>query len=286
MQGRYELKLVVDGATKQRFLDAVRDNLHADPHGDNAVYRVSSLYFDSPDFRAYWEKLDGESLRRKYRLRYYSVDEQSGSVNNAFMEIKHRVHNTVYKQRVALTDQGAAAILADDQELALLDRHALPQQEFGLIEQIQRHAMGQPLRAATVITYLREAWMGNVDHRLRVTFDARCQAYQPAAFGQVSNNLGQPILPEQQCIMEIKFDHSIPCWIRDVLVAQQLHLQRFSKYAAGVTQPACSELHQLLNRHRQVRQRPTQPVTTAVAQQAALPVDVAAASLVNPNANT
>ncbi|MGI9516456.1 MAG: VTC domain-containing protein [Pirellulaceae bacterium] len=286
MQGRYELKLVVDGATKQRFVDAIRDNVYADPHGDNAVYRVSSLYFDSPDFRAYWEKLDGESLRRKYRLRYYSVDEQSGSVQNGFMEIKHRVHNTVYKQRVALTDQGAEAILADDLELASLDRHALPKQEPGLVEQIQRHATGQPLRAATVITYLREAWMGNVDHRLRITFDSRCQAYQPAAFGQVGNNLGQPILPEHQCIMEIKFDHSIPCWIRDVLVDQQLHLQRFSKYAAGVIQPACSELQQLLNRHRQVRQGPTTTAATPCAQKPLLPIGENAAPVVNPNAIT
>jgi len=34
-------------------------------------------------------------------------------------------------------------------------------------------------------------------------------------------------------VMEIKFDHAIPRWMRDIAVAQGPRLQRFSKYVAG-----------------------------------------------------
>jgi len=240
MQGRFELKFLVDAETKHRFLEAVRPGLEADPHGIDAVYRVSSLYFDTPDYRAVWEKLDGESIRRKFRLRYYSLDQQSeGNVlaNHAFMEIKHRIDNTVYKQRARLTDPGATAILTDAKQLGRLSAHVADpvdgENQF-VIDEIQRSATLQKLRSATVITYLREAWLGTVDHRLRVTFDSSCQAYGPDAFAEVKNNQGTPCLDPNLIVMEVKFDRAVPCWVRDVLVDQQLQLQRFSKYASGV----------------------------------------------------
>ena len=54
--GRYELKFpLIDMASKERFLEALRPSLKEDPHGDKALYRVSSQYFDTPDYQAYWE---------------------------------------------------------------------------------------------------------------------------------------------------------------------------------------------------------------------------------------
>ena len=37
-----------------------------------------------------------------------------------------------------------------------------------------------------------------------------------------------------QLVMELKFDHAIPRWRRDVVAANRLRLDRFSKYAAGL----------------------------------------------------
>jgi len=250
MQGRFELKYIVDGETKQRFLDAVQENVSADPHGQNAIYRVSSLYFDTPDFRAVWEKLDGESVRRKFRLRYYSIDHgkaDSVQVSNAFMEIKHRINNTVYKQRVPLSDDGATAILSDGKELARLENHVLDENsdEF-LVNEIQRTASLQKLQSATVITYLREAWQGKIESRLRLTFDTLCQAYSPSRFAEVKSNQGAQLLDPNLAVMEVKFDQAIPCWIRDVLMKQQMRLQRFSKYASGILQDEDLRLHSQL----------------------------------------
>ena len=269
MQGRFELKFVVDAETKNRFLDSVRENLVADPHGNNAVYRVSSLYFDTPDYQAVWEKLDGESIRRKFRLRYYSIESDptgaEGQVvgevvaDNAFMEIKHRIRNTVYKQRARLTRPGATSILRDAKQLSRLADHVAESAngDHFLIDEIQRSATMQKLQAATVITYLREAWMGTVDDRLRVTFDSRCQAYGPHAFAEVENNNGKNCLDPNLVIMEVKFDRAIPCWIRDVLVKQQLQLQRFSKYASGILNDEESQFQALLLQNKLPNSQPS-----------------------------
>ena len=238
-EGRYELKFVVDAKQRADFLDACRSGLKADPHGEDAVYRVSSVYFDTSDFAAFWEKMDGEAVRSKYRLRFYSLAENA-TVDAAFMEIKHRIHNTVYKQRLRLTNEGAMEILEDASALSRIDRliawSAKPP-DAAAISQIHA-AASTGLEPKATITYLREAWMGRYDDRLRVTFDSAGQAYLPGEFAQVAENSGESFLDAEKTILEVKFNQSIPRWIRDILDQQNLVLQRFSKYAEGVRIPA------------------------------------------------
>ncbi len=234
---RYELKFPMAVEAIAPFMLAARGSLEADVHGRGTAYRVSSQYFDTPDFSAYREKQDGENVRRKLRLRYYAIDPSGAPrVREVFMEIKRRIGNTVFKERLALTDEGAEAILQDARQLRHIEQHIAPQdlKLRSTIDAIVLAAAREDLRAALVITYLREAWEGSKDARLRVTFDTRCQAYAPGAYLDVASGKGAPILPPNICLMEVKFDSAIPRWVRDVIAMRGLELRRFSKYAAGV----------------------------------------------------
>jgi SPX domain protein involved in polyphosphate accumulation len=234
---RYELKFPIHVSQKRRVIELARQGLVADSHGTDAAYRVSSMYFDTPGLLAYRQKLDGEAVRRKFRLRYYAIDGANGlAVSSAFMEIKHRDGNTGYKDRLALTDAGAEAILHDASELLRLNEHvaATARDKLAAINEVEHTAAMLRLRAALVITYWREAWEGSVDHRLRVTFDTRCEALRPPRFRDVATGTGKLILPASQCIMEVKFNSLIPRWLRDVVAGEHIQLRRFSKYAAGV----------------------------------------------------
>ncbi|MCA8921849.1 MAG: polyphosphate polymerase domain-containing protein [Planctomycetes bacterium] len=238
VKGRYELKFPIDRALVPEIVAAAKHGLVVDEHTTNAVYRVSSLYFDTADLLAYWEKVDGERVRKKFRLRYYSVSEglRDNLVQGAFMEIKHRINNTVFKERLELSDEGASAILADPSELRHLERHLAPggDPDRVTIETVLRAANQPGFHPVTVITYLREAWIGKVDPTLRLTFDSLCEAYLPEAFAQVGEPGGVAILDPTRTIMEVKFDDAIPRWIRDAVGRFGLALDRFSKYAAGV----------------------------------------------------
>ncbi|MEZ6187756.1 MAG: polyphosphate polymerase domain-containing protein [Planctomycetota bacterium] len=238
VQGRYELKFPVDRALVPEIVAATKHGLVVDEHTQNSVYRVSSLYFDSADLVAYWEKVDGERVRKKFRLRYYSVSEglHDNLVQGAFMEIKHRINNTVFKERLRLSDEGASAILADPSELRNLEQHLQPDRPADkvTVETVLRAAARPGFRPVAVITYMREAWIGEVDPRLRLTFDSLCEAYLPGAYAQVGEPGGVPILEPTRAIMEVKFDDAIPRWIRDAVGTFGLALDRFSKYAAAV----------------------------------------------------
>ena len=117
------------------------------------------------------------------------------------------------------------------------------------------------LEAKTLITYVREAWQGVVDERLRLTFDTRGQALPPSAFSLVEGCRGHSFMPADQILMEVKFDQAIPRWIRDVLVLQELTPRRFSKYAAGVEKPARQLMQQLVAHARDDQQHSRPPVT-------------------------
>lgn len=59
---------------------------------------IESIYFDTPSLAAYWEKANGDNLKRKIRVRWYPAAEPasaprppSGATVQAFFEIKDRL---------------------------------------------------------------------------------------------------------------------------------------------------------------------------------------------------
>jgi len=54
---RFELKYLLTLKQAEQFKSALRAYLVPDEHGqDNGRYALTSLYYDSPDLRCYWEK--------------------------------------------------------------------------------------------------------------------------------------------------------------------------------------------------------------------------------------
>ena len=238
MISRYEIKFQVTNEQKERFLEAARVGLKPDPFGVNACYRVTSVYYDSQNLDFYWEKIDGESIRRKLRLRFYGDPKSPDQLDEHifFLELKHRIKNSVGKERVQLTTEGALVILKDANELDHLRNYVVEQDQsqhetISVMESLQATLQFQ---AANTITYKREAWMGEVDPRLRLTFDQVPCVLSPDSYGKVSHIPGSPLIPAGEVIMEIKFNQSVPRWLRDIVAEQGLIPQRFSKYATGI----------------------------------------------------
>ena len=234
---RYELKFVVSGEESKRFLELAGELLVIDPYGPAGGYRVSSQYFDTQDRRCYREKIDGVSDRRKLRLRFYGeVDGDATFAQRAFfLELKHRASETIRKERLPLAPAGARAMLDDAGELLDAATHAAPGAETnGELASMLRFAGARRLVASNVITYHREAWMGAVDPRLRITFDSSLHALSPERFLHVSAGVGEQILTATRLLLEVKFDTWIPGWVKDVLKKLAIRPLRFSKYARGV----------------------------------------------------
>jgi hypothetical protein len=231
---RYELKFKIPVSLKEALLESIRLDLNRDPKaGPEGTYRVSSLYYDSPQMDAYWEKLDGVLYRRKFRLRYYGRPSEMPEA--AFMEIKHRHDKTVSKERIRLAPEGAGKLLGQTWELSRLSEAALRHEaSTASVSRIVRAFHNENLRPAVVVTYIREPWVGIHDTDLRVTFDMRGEAHGPSAYLAAGLEPGHPFMAKNEVILEVKFDRFLPRWLQQRLIAERLRPVRFSKYAEAM----------------------------------------------------
>ncbi len=68
---RYEIKYLVHVAHAERARAAARGGLDLDRYAGDGGYGVWSVYYDTPELRFYWEKIEGLRFRRKLRMRHY-----------------------------------------------------------------------------------------------------------------------------------------------------------------------------------------------------------------------
>ncbi|MBI3924390.1 MAG: polyphosphate polymerase domain-containing protein [Armatimonadetes bacterium] len=228
-RARYEIKFIVDAAVKERILARGREVLTQDRHGRQGVYRVTSQYYDTTDLRAFWEKLDGVDPRSKFRLRFY------GDEGPYFLEIKRRNNQTVSKARLDLEPEAALEMLDSSAPLEELS-HRLWRagREGDVLDELETASQRDLLLPSNVISYQREAWIGVLEERLRLTFDHLSSAQMAGGHRAALEGQGVSLLAPERIIMELKFTRSVPVWLREIVVSEGLLPTRFSKYAQGI----------------------------------------------------
>jgi SPX domain protein involved in polyphosphate accumulation len=224
---RFELKYILSIKQAQLFKTALRAYLVADEHS-NGHYGLSSLYYDSPDYRCYREKVEGVSFRRKLRIRHYETDKPVTGSTPVFVEIKQRVDRVTQKRRVILPYREALR-LCNERRSPDCD----PRDEQTICE-IEAFLWQYNLRPACLVRYERQAFIGTeFDIGLRVTFDTDL-TYQthPLRLDDPSRSL--PLFPTGTVVMEIKVNERIPYWLTDLLAAYNLQMARMSKYCRSI----------------------------------------------------
>ena len=98
---RHELKFFIN---EMRQLDRV---LWRDPNGDvNNEYHIRSLYFDTIFNDAYFDKMDGDQNRDKYRIRIYNMRD-----TNIKLECKTKVGSLISKRSLGIPRDLAEQII-------------------------------------------------------------------------------------------------------------------------------------------------------------------------------
>lgn len=93
-----ESKFVGAGDLEEFVIAWLRHVCLPDPVHPDAV--VSSLYYDTPALSAYHEKVDGDFLKTKCRLRWYDPDIAADpALRTAYLEIKHKIGQGRRKSR-------------------------------------------------------------------------------------------------------------------------------------------------------------------------------------------
>jgi hypothetical protein len=226
---RFELKYLISLKEAERLKAALRAYLVPDEHGGNqGRYGVSSLYYDSPGFRCYWEKMAGLRVRRKLRIRLYGTGEVLTEETPVYVEIKQRVDRVTQKRR-AILSYGDALRLCHDRQMP---HHA--SEDRAVLEEILVFVCQYNLRPAGIVRYDRQAFIGtDYDIGLRVTFDTSL-TFQTHPLHLHEEPSYLPMLHPGVVVMEVKVNERIPYWLTDMVAAHNLPLTRFSKYCCGL----------------------------------------------------
>ena len=229
---RFELKYLLPYQVAMTLKQELQKYMTKDRHGKNGIYGLSSLYYDTDDYRFYWEKVEGIRFRRKLRMRRYLNNKPLTKNSLVFLEIKQRVDRVTQKRRIPLK-YGEALQFCHE---GIIPPHT--EKERPVIEEIESMLRIYHLKPKIITTYNREAFVGSdYDAGLRVTFDTDI-SYCCHHLDLAKNNPEEFMISPDRVIMEIKVNERVPYWITEIVAQQNFRLIRVSKYCQGLESAA------------------------------------------------
>jgi SPX domain protein involved in polyphosphate accumulation len=275
---RRELKFIIRTDQMQPFVDDIMPFLNRDSYTDKSdTYRITSLYYDTSQYMAYRQKIEGVKHRRKLRIRVYG----EGLVkpeDECFVEIKERIDQSVRKRRIIIPYGDARSFCKTGELDPQYDNEA----DRPVIDEIAHLVKLLNLQPSCALRYDRQPFNGNpyYDPSLRITFDTNCRA-RIHDLDLETSTLEEMhfFLSPQLSILEIKADDRVPYWLVQKLHQHKFMLHKISKY--------CTALENLAAQfHRQIYIFPSKQPDTNGAQLPAsrMPPESQAAKEADPGA--
>ncbi len=218
MQFRHEVKHEISSLDMYILRQRLKTVMMPDSHARGGRYEVRSLYFDNLDDKALREKLDGVSIREKYRIRLYNNDPSV-----IHLERKFKQGGLGYKELALLTEKQAKQIVGGDIRWMA---ESADEVILGFYSRIR----GESLAAKVIVDYTREPFVfapGNV----RVTLDYNIRTALRCTDFLNTRCTTVPV-PDSPCILEVKWDNFLPDVVRGMVQLGDRHRTAFSKYAA------------------------------------------------------
>ncbi|MDS1115216.1 polyphosphate polymerase domain-containing protein [Gordonia westfalica] len=225
---RYEIKYFVDELKVPELRRELAARMDTDPFSPHGGYPVTSLYYDTPDLRFYWEKIEGLKFRRKVRMRLYGDPAECTDETPVQVEIKQRVNRVTQKRRTAMPYGLAQRWLNGREEISCDDS----QRPF--VNEVSSLVGNLDLRPIVTTGYLREAFVGrDADLGLRVTIDHKVHG-RDRDFHFASGAENRFIIPPKLAIVELKANERVPYWATDLTARLDMSVIRVSKYCQSV----------------------------------------------------
>ena len=227
---RFELKYILDIGFAKEVMARLKEYMTLDEHGDKyGNYFLSSLYYDTEDFRFFWEKLEGIKFRRKLRIRRYDDGKKLTENSKVFVEIKQRMNKVTQKRRIVLP-YGDALKLCNEYKPVKCD-----QMDQQVMDEMLHMLLSYQLKPQCITNYQRTAFKGHEDYDpgLRVTFDTNLR-YRRENLDLADSERGPFMLEPDKCIMEIKVNDRVPYWLTEFAADANFQLLRISKYCTGL----------------------------------------------------
>jgi hypothetical protein len=226
---RYECKYLITESQAEAVRRYIAPFVNVDAYAAGSPdrsYDIASIYLDSPDLRLFRESQEGVLDRIKLRIRHYS----EAAAAPVFLEIKRRHNRLVLKGRARLDRDAASLMLAggvpDTSRLAIGERASY--EEF--VGWVGRW-IARPL---IWVKYRREAFVGLFDTGIRITMDRNLLCSPTAEGNGLLPTCSWRPIENRRVVLELKFNHSYPDWMRCLAQRFNLKQRSYSKYGKAV----------------------------------------------------
>ena len=231
---RKEKKYLLEPDKANAFKEALFPYLEPETGKDGSpVSWRRSYYFESPDFKSYFDHRSRQDNRFKIRMRFYNAKEKIP--NSGFMEMKMKNKGETLKKRFKFDlDVVRAFLKSENWEEALMhvnadfDRKSLVEISNEITQTLERLKM-QPVLFAL---YGREC-LQDKQNGIRITFDSDLY-FQATRNDFITPERNMSFGPKNKIIMEIKTSQKKPTWLNRLTDRFELKSESFSKYCYGV----------------------------------------------------
>lgn len=233
MELRYEYKYAVRIDKEQELRRMLSPFVAIDRHAigrENNEYTVRSIYFDTPDFKFYHDKVDGLSYRKKVRLRGYN---QLNGANPVFLETKNKFLSPLHKTRAKMSFENALESFEEDNYPLILEGMS---KNYSQANSFIYQLLSKNLRPVILIIYDRIPFTEIIDtpNRLRITFDKKLRSSSFPKINELYEENETVDSLKGYFILEVKFNLHYPVWMNSIITKLQLKRQSLSKYVISI----------------------------------------------------
>lgn len=221
---RYEMKYMMTRRQRMAVIEAMLPYMKLDDFGHTTIRNV---YFDTDNYRLVRRSIEKPVYKEKLRIRSYK---QVKAQDKVFIELKKKYDDVVYKRRESLSQLETLEWLVRDTPFPKATQIGNEIDYF--------FEMYQTLKPKVFLSYEREAFYALDGSDFRVTFDENILARQEELL--LSQEVwGEPLIDEDQVLMEIKTSGGIPLWMTHVLTQEKIYKTSFSKYGTAYEKMIC-----------------------------------------------
>lgn len=221
---RYELKIVLPKQSKQELITRLRCSKYL----IKEIYanrQINNIYFDTTNYTDYLATVNGNDIRKKYRIRWYG--ELTREDVQPHLECKYKKGLAGGKEICNLLPMNL------DENFDYLDYFSLIRRRFHTLDDTQQFMVGELLSRNPVLinTYQRQYFL-TADERFRLTIDDNMDfyGYSPINF----SNTPIVSMHDHNIILEVKFNVDDVAGARDLINDLGYRLGKNSKYVNGL----------------------------------------------------
>lgn len=189
---RFERKFLISDVP----FESVENRIRLHPAAFSEIYamrQVNNVYFDTLDFKNYFDNVEGRSERLKIRVRWYGVSEEPTAVKPK-LELKIKRGSLGRKEQYNLLNFNVGNNSIQEKVDYSLSAATLPSHVKNLM------LMHQP----TLMNMYERKYYLSRDGLCRATIDKNMRYYRP---DPVHKKLNTRHIDDQHTVLELKYDH-------------------------------------------------------------------------------